>query len=172
MNDASEDGGRAGEGPWALRDYALIADGERGALVDPRGSIVWMCAPAWHDGAVFAALLGGPGPYRVSPGDPWNVRARLARRRRVRRAPRRHLPGVPRRPLERVGRLLRGRHPHPGQPLDRGGRRRLLPRGPRRPRRHGTPGAAAAGPPYGTSCLGRARVPPAGAADTVTGGRG
>ncbi|OKJ91032.1 glycoside hydrolase family 15 protein [Streptomyces sp. CB02400] len=73
MNDASEGGGRSGEGPWALRDYALIADGERGALVDPRGSIVWMCAPAWHDGAVFAALLGGPGTYRVSPRDPWNV---------------------------------------------------------------------------------------------------
>jgi hypothetical protein len=30
--------------PHALRDYALLADGERGAVVGPRGEIVWMCA--------------------------------------------------------------------------------------------------------------------------------
>jgi hypothetical protein len=59
--------------PWTLRDYALIADGERGALIDPRGGIVWLCAPAWHSGAVFSGLLGGPGHYRVRPADGWNV---------------------------------------------------------------------------------------------------
>ncbi|MFE7900414.1 glycoside hydrolase family 15 protein [Streptomyces sp. NPDC057424] len=59
--------------PFALRDYALIADGERGALIDPRGEIAWLCAPAWHSGTVFAGLLGGPGHYRVRPADPWNV---------------------------------------------------------------------------------------------------
>ncbi|MGA5060216.1 glycoside hydrolase family 15 protein [Streptomyces pseudogriseolus] len=59
--------------PWALRDYALIADGERGALIDPRGGIAWLCAPAWHDGAVFSGLLGGPGRFRVRPADRWNV---------------------------------------------------------------------------------------------------
>ncbi|MFI6012558.1 glycoside hydrolase family 15 protein [Streptomyces sp. NPDC051243] len=59
--------------PWVLRDYALIADGERGALVDPRGQIAWLCAPAWHSGAVFSGLLGGPGRYRVCPSDSWNV---------------------------------------------------------------------------------------------------
>jgi len=32
--------------PHVLREYALIADGERGALIGPRGDIVWMCAPA------------------------------------------------------------------------------------------------------------------------------
>ncbi|WP_432076273.1 glycoside hydrolase family 15 protein [Streptomyces wuyuanensis] len=64
---------QASGSPWVLRDYALIADGERGALVGPRGEIAWMCAPAWHDGAVFSGLLGGPGAYRVSPCDPWNV---------------------------------------------------------------------------------------------------
>jgi hypothetical protein len=31
--------------PYVLRDYALIADGERGALIGPRGDIVLMCAP-------------------------------------------------------------------------------------------------------------------------------
>ncbi|MGP2442745.1 glycoside hydrolase family 15 protein [Streptomyces sp. JW3] len=70
----NEDAARApADGPWTLRDYALIADGERGALVDPRGGIVWLCAPAWHDGAVFSGLLGGPGRYRVRPADRWNV---------------------------------------------------------------------------------------------------
>ncbi|MGV9982690.1 hypothetical protein [Streptomyces olivaceus] len=31
--------------PWALREYAVLAGGERGAVLDPRGRIVWPCAP-------------------------------------------------------------------------------------------------------------------------------
>jgi alpha,alpha-trehalase len=50
-----------------LRDYALIADGERGALVSPRGDIVWLCAPRWHSDAVFSSLIGGEGVYAVIP---------------------------------------------------------------------------------------------------------
>ncbi|BCL26160.1 glycoside hydrolase family 15 protein [Streptomyces aurantiacus] len=61
------------DSPFVLRDYALIADGERGALIDPQGRIGWLCAPAWHSGAVFSALLGGPGHYQVRPADRWNV---------------------------------------------------------------------------------------------------
>ncbi|MDQ0955517.1 hypothetical protein QFZ24_009440 [Streptomyces phaeochromogenes] len=61
------------DSPFVLRDYAMIADGERGALINPRGQIAWLCAPAWHSGAVFSSLLGGPGHYRVRPADPWNV---------------------------------------------------------------------------------------------------
>jgi alpha,alpha-trehalase len=53
--------------PHALRDYALIADGERGALVGPHGEYVWMCAPRWDSGAVFAELIGGSGRYAVTP---------------------------------------------------------------------------------------------------------
>jgi GH15 family glucan-1,4-alpha-glucosidase len=53
--------------PHVLRDYALIADGERGALVSPRGDIVWLCAPQWHSDAVFSALIGGEGVYAVTP---------------------------------------------------------------------------------------------------------
>ncbi|MFJ2895038.1 glycoside hydrolase family 15 protein [Streptomyces sp. NPDC087218] len=53
--------------PHALRDYALIADGERGALVGPRGDIPWLCAPRWDSEAVFAALVGGGGHYTVTP---------------------------------------------------------------------------------------------------------
>ncbi|HKA97291.1 MAG TPA: trehalase-like domain-containing protein [Streptosporangiaceae bacterium] len=53
--------------PHTLRDYALIADGERGALIGPRGEIIWMCAPRWHSAAVFASLIGGSGAYAVTP---------------------------------------------------------------------------------------------------------
>ncbi|MFR0354881.1 glycoside hydrolase family 15 protein [Streptomyces sediminimaris] len=59
--------------PWALRDYAVLADGERGALVDPEGRIVWLCAPRWHSDAVFSALIGGGGYFAVEPADRWHV---------------------------------------------------------------------------------------------------
>jgi len=53
--------------PHVLRDYALIADGERGALVGPQGDIAWMCAPRWDSDAAFSGLLGGAGTYIVAP---------------------------------------------------------------------------------------------------------
>jgi hypothetical protein len=56
--------------PHVLRDYALIADGERGALVGPRGGLVWMCAPQWDSDAVFTSLVGGQGLYAVTPCPP------------------------------------------------------------------------------------------------------
>jgi len=56
--------------PVPLRQYALLADGERGALIGPRGNIAFMCAPQWHDDAVFSSLLGGAGEYSVTPQDP------------------------------------------------------------------------------------------------------
>ncbi|MET7702806.1 glycoside hydrolase family 15 protein [Streptomyces sp. NPDC005485] len=55
--------------PHALHDYALLADGERGALIGPDGAIGWLCAPAWHDDAVFASLIGGQGAYAITPRD-------------------------------------------------------------------------------------------------------
>ncbi|GAA5611304.1 glycoside hydrolase family 15 protein [Streptomyces platensis] len=55
--------------PQDLGSYALLADGERGALVGPRGEICWLCAPRWHDEAVFAALIGGGGLYAVTPAE-------------------------------------------------------------------------------------------------------
>lgn len=55
--------------PEALRDYALIADGERGALCGPNGALAWLCAPRWHDDAVLSTLIGGPGVYAVTPSD-------------------------------------------------------------------------------------------------------
>lgn len=56
--------------PHVLRAYSLLADGERGALVGPRGDIAWMCAPRWHDGALFASLIGAESLYAVTPSDP------------------------------------------------------------------------------------------------------
>ncbi|MGW7193074.1 glycoside hydrolase family 15 protein, partial [Streptomyces sp. NPDC054838] len=56
--------------PRSLRDYALLADGERGALVGPDGDLVWLCVPRWDSDAVFAALIGGPGWYRIAPEEP------------------------------------------------------------------------------------------------------
>ena len=53
--------------PHVLREYALIADGERGAVVGPRGDLCWMCFPRWHSDACFATLIGGRGTYAVTP---------------------------------------------------------------------------------------------------------
>ena len=56
-------------GAATLRQYALLADGERGALVGPDGDVAFLCAPRWHDDAVFSHLLGGRGGYAVTPAD-------------------------------------------------------------------------------------------------------
>ena len=53
--------------PHVLREYALLADGQRGALVGPRGDIAWMCAPRWDSEGVFSSLIGGRGSYAVTP---------------------------------------------------------------------------------------------------------
>jgi alpha,alpha-trehalase len=60
-------------GPHVLREYALIADGERGALIGPDGAMSWLCVPGWDSPAAFGGLLGGPGVYAVTPADPWYV---------------------------------------------------------------------------------------------------
>ncbi|TSE01721.1 glycoside hydrolase family 15 protein [Skermania sp. ID1734] len=56
--------------PHILREYAVLADGERGALIGPTGNIAWLCAPHWHSPAVFSALLGGAGFFVVRPTAP------------------------------------------------------------------------------------------------------
>ncbi len=59
--------------PRVLREYSLIADGERGALVGPDGEIVWLCMPRWDSPPIFSALLGGRGGYAITPTDPHYV---------------------------------------------------------------------------------------------------
>ncbi|HEX2551830.1 MAG TPA: trehalase-like domain-containing protein, partial [Nocardioidaceae bacterium] len=56
--------------PETLRQYALVADGERGGLIGPRGDIAFLCFPRWHDPAVFSSLIGGTGHYAVTPAAP------------------------------------------------------------------------------------------------------
>src|ERR1700735_3346753 len=56
-----------------VRAYGWVADGERGAVIGPDGSIAWLCAPRWDSPAAFSGLLGGPGQYTVTPADPWHV---------------------------------------------------------------------------------------------------
>jgi hypothetical protein len=70
---ASDDSDLVSFGPHVLREYALVADGERGGLIGPHGELTWMCAPRWDSDAVFSALVGGHGVYAVTPADPRNV---------------------------------------------------------------------------------------------------
>jgi hypothetical protein len=57
--------------PFGLRDYALLADGERGIIVGPRGEFVWMCFPGWADASIFSSLIGGLGVYAITPIEPF-----------------------------------------------------------------------------------------------------
>ena len=53
--------------PHVLREYAFLADGERGILVGPRGDLAWMCFPHWDSAAIFSSLIGGSGVYAITP---------------------------------------------------------------------------------------------------------
>jgi len=67
MSTAAAQSTVSAEHPHVLREYALLADGERGILVGPRGDFVWMCFPRWDSDAVFSSLIGGSGAYAVTP---------------------------------------------------------------------------------------------------------
>ncbi|WP_232248507.1 glycoside hydrolase family 15 protein [Streptacidiphilus rugosus] len=56
--------------PHVLRQYALLADGERGALIGPEGDVSWLCVPRWDSPAVFSELIGGGGVFAITPRDP------------------------------------------------------------------------------------------------------
>jgi len=57
--------------PHVLREYSLLADGERGALVGPRGDITWLCVPHWDSPSLFSAMIGGAGHYTMTPSGPY-----------------------------------------------------------------------------------------------------
>jgi hypothetical protein len=58
------------QSPHVLREYAMLADGERAALLGPRGDVAWMCVPHWDSEAVFSSLIGGGGTFAVTPENP------------------------------------------------------------------------------------------------------
>ncbi|MBV9832359.1 MAG: hypothetical protein JOZ82_12260, partial [Marmoricola sp.] len=66
-DDAGDGAAATLDSPHVLREYALLADRERGALIGPRGDVLWMCVPRWDSPAVFGRLLGAPGHYDVTP---------------------------------------------------------------------------------------------------------
>lgn len=53
--------------PDVLREYVLLADGHRGAVVGPHGDMAWCCFPRWDSPAVFSTLLGAEGFYALRP---------------------------------------------------------------------------------------------------------
>ena len=53
--------------PSVLREYALLADGHRGAVLGPRGDVSWLCAPRWDSPALMSHLVGGDGVYAITP---------------------------------------------------------------------------------------------------------
>ena len=53
--------------PHVLREYALLADGERGIIVGPHGEFASMCFRSWSDDALFSTLVGGREGYSVMP---------------------------------------------------------------------------------------------------------
>lgn len=59
----------AGYPPQSLREYALLADGYRGALIGPRGDVSYLCAPRWDSPAAFSHLFGGNGVWAITPAE-------------------------------------------------------------------------------------------------------
>ena len=59
--------------PHVLREYALVADGERGALIGPDGVIAWLCAPRWDSPPPSAGYSAARAGMRSPPSDPWNA---------------------------------------------------------------------------------------------------
>jgi hypothetical protein len=56
--------------PSVLRQYALLADGQRGAVMGPEGEVAWLCVPRWDSPAVCSELIGGSGVFALTPRDP------------------------------------------------------------------------------------------------------
>jgi len=67
MTAAGRSAASASPDPHVLREYALIADGERGGIIGPRGDLCWLCVPRWDSPSVFTSLIGGTGSYAVTP---------------------------------------------------------------------------------------------------------
>lgn len=66
---ASSDGRVPSGAKDPIRDFAFVADGNRGALIGPNGDISWMCFTGWPDPAAFAKLLDSKGIFDIYPID-------------------------------------------------------------------------------------------------------
>jgi hypothetical protein len=65
-----------------LREYALVADGERGALIGMDGSVAWLCAPRWDSPADDRPEAAGRGVDRAE----WSAAVPVVRGRSGRAA--------------------------------------------------------------------------------------
>ncbi len=59
-----------GEGLTPIQDYSILSDLRTVAVLDPKATVSWMCAPRIDSAAVFASLLGGSGAGHFSISDP------------------------------------------------------------------------------------------------------
>jgi GH15 family glucan-1,4-alpha-glucosidase len=60
-----------------IADYGLLADCNSAALVDPDGSISWLCLPRYDSPAVFARILDpAGGHWSISPAAPYRTQRR------------------------------------------------------------------------------------------------
>jgi trehalose 6-phosphate phosphatase len=52
-----------------LERHSVLSDQRTACVVDPRGTIVWLCVPRLDSAALFAAMLGGPpaGFFAIEP---------------------------------------------------------------------------------------------------------
>jgi len=55
-----------------IEDYGLLGDTRTAALVDPAGSLDWMCVPRFDGDAIFGRLVGGEhaGHFKLGPAGP------------------------------------------------------------------------------------------------------
>jgi len=72
---------RADAGGTPIEHYALLGDTRTAALVDPDGSVDWLCVPRFDGRPVFGRLVGGPaaGRFGLAPTRPIGLTSRSYR---------------------------------------------------------------------------------------------
>lgn len=70
--------GQRGWRPAPIADYGLVGDTRTAALVSAKGSVDWLCTPAFDGEPLFGALLGGleAGRFLVGPVQPGTLVSR------------------------------------------------------------------------------------------------
>jgi GH15 family glucan-1,4-alpha-glucosidase len=72
MSEAGAEGARALRTDRLIEHYGLLGDTRTAALVDPDGSLDWLCVPRFDGDAVFGRLVGGEhaGHFTLGPTEP------------------------------------------------------------------------------------------------------